>query len=317
LTVAGFCLGCFQAWRRGHRGTFLGWAGATFLFPLFTVLTSGFIGYGIFAALMVLSFALVFYRPRWQAVLALAVLAYLALSTYVTYMRDRDQMREAVWGGQNYSARIVRLEEILARFEFFQPGDERQLQAIDDRLNQNFFVGTAHAQLETGVVAWANGSTLWRALQAVVPRILWPDKPVVAGSGNLVSEFTGLSFAEGTSVGVGQVLEFYINFGRTGVILGFLCFGFVLRFLDWRAARNLHQGDYAGFVLWYLPGLAFMQTGGSLVEVSGTCAASLALVYAVNRFAIPIALPLLAGRDRAPCVPNFYSRDPNHRQPRT
>ncbi|MGH7968126.1 MAG: hypothetical protein ACREIC_05295, partial [Limisphaerales bacterium] len=103
LLVAGCCLGCFFAWRSGRRARFLGWVACTCAFPAFTILTTGFIGYGVFATLMVLSFAIVHYRPRWQALVSLAAMAYVGLSVYVTYMSGRYQMREAVWGGQAYS----------------------------------------------------------------------------------------------------------------------------------------------------------------------------------------------------------------------
>ncbi len=46
-----------------------------------------------------------------------------------------------------------------------------------------------------------------------IPRALWPNKPVVGGSGDLVSTYTGIRFADGTSVGIGQVLESFVNFG--------------------------------------------------------------------------------------------------------
>ena len=302
LIVAGCCMGCFFAWRNRRRARFLSWVACTCLFPAFTILTTGFIGYGVFASLMVLSFAMMIYRPRWQALASLIALAYVALSVYVTYMRGRDQMREAVWGGQAYSTRLGQLREVFARFEFFRPNDGAQLQAIDDRLNQNYLVGAACSQLENGLVPWARGRTIWRAVLALVPRILWPGKPVVAGGENIVSEYTGLSFAEFTSVGVGQVMEFYINFGRLGVIAGFCLLGVLLRFLDWRAALCLQAARHSGFVLWYLPGLAFMQTGGSLVEVSGTCAASVLVALAARR----LDGPFVRGRLRRLALPRRF-----------
>jgi len=296
LTIVGFCLACFQAWQAGRRAQFVAWVGATCTFPVFTILTVGFIGYGAVAAMMVLSFALVHYRPRWQASLGLLLLGYLALSAYVTYMRDRDELRDVVWGGDSYSARATKLKEIFTRFEFFQPGNERQLQAIDGRLNQNYLVGAACTQLDLGIVTFARGWTVWQAVLALVPRIVWPDKPVVAGGGNIVSDYTGITFADDTSVGLGQVMEFYINFGRSGVIIGFFCFGLIVRLLDSQAAKCLDAGDPASFAMWYLPGLSFMQTGGSLVEVSGTFAASVVMVYVVNK----LGLPFILGRRARP-----------------
>lgn len=287
LVVAGCCLGCHEAFQAGRRLWMLSWLAVSGVFPVFTMFSSGFLGYGAFAVLMVQCFGLVHYRPRWQGVLGFVVLGYLGLSLYVTYMRERDNLREAVWGAQPALERAGALARILAEFEWFDPTDSGQLQVIDDRLNQNYLVGAAYANLEAGLLPWAGGQTFWRAVVALVPRLVWPNKPVVAGSGNLVSAYTGIPFADGTSVGLGQVLEFYIGFGRPGVVLGFFLFGLILKGLDWKASRCLKAGDAAGFALWYLPGISFMQTGGTVAEICGTFAASLVLVFAVNRGVLP------------------------------
>ena len=77
---------------------------------------------------------------------------------------------------------------------------------------------------------------------------------MAAGSSDLVSRFTGIQFAAGTSVGIGQVMEFYVNFGTAGTVAGFLLFGVVLTILDSAAGNCLRNGDLHGFVMWFLPG---------------------------------------------------------------
>src|ERR1700734_2977948 len=95
---------------------------------------------------------------------------------------------------------------------------------VDARLNQNWLVGAAVNRLsETD--AFAHGDTLWDAPLALIPRALWPDGPTNAGSGDLVNRYTDIKFGAGTSVGIGQVLEFYANFGTTGVMIGFALMG--------------------------------------------------------------------------------------------
>ena len=282
LLVAGVCLRCWQAYYRGDRGNFMAWAGASLLFPLFTMLTMGFIGYGALAALMVLAFGMVHYRPRWHAVIGLALTMYLGLSVYVTYMRDRTELREVVWGGESYRARLETLGKMFHEFEFFNPGKESHLRAVDERLNQNALAGAAVNNLDSGAVEFARGETLLQAMAALVPRAVWPARPVRAGSPELVSRYSGIDFEPGTSVGVGQVMEFYINFGRWGIMVGFFVYGVMLRLMDWKAGAWLARGDEERFARWYVPGLAFMQAGGSLVEVAGTAAALVVLVWTVN-----------------------------------
>ena len=88
--------------------------------------------------------------------------------------------------------------------------------ALDQRLNQNYLVGMGVMRHREGEAELLYGATV--PFWALIPRAIWPDKPAVGGGGDLVSQFTGIKFAEGTSVGVGQVLEFYMNFGMPGVL---------------------------------------------------------------------------------------------------
>ena len=151
------------------------------------------------------------------------------------------------------------------------------------RFNQNDLVGKAVTQIATGRVEPTNGGTLLAAAAAIIPRILWPSKPSVGGSGSLVSLFTGIRFAEGTSVGVGQVLEFYINWGMTSVIIGFLMFGVILRWVDLQAANYLNAGDYWRYTCWLLPGMGMLQPGGILTEVVASVAGNIVFIFVLHK----------------------------------
>jgi hypothetical protein len=301
LLVVGLCLSCWQAWQQRNTKRLVVTVGCTLLLPLVTIVNSGFLAYGAVAALTVAVFVGSFLRPRWIVILALFLSGYLGLSFYVSYMRDRGDIREVVWGGRPLADRIEQVGETIGNFEWFDPSDPAHLWRIDQRLNQNFFVGVAMNRLELGAERYALGGTIVDSVLALVPRALWPDKPVLAGSGSLVSRYTGFSFAEGTSVGVGQVMEFYINFGTLGVIVGFMVIGTVLTVLDSAARRWLVVGDWRRFALYYLVGVSFLQVGGSLVEVAGTAGASVVTVLLVNQV-LPYFLP--GRRARAPMRPS-------------
>ena len=134
-------------------------------------------------------------------------------------------------------------------------------------LNQNDLVGAAEAHISSGRADYANGETFWVALVAPIPRVLWPGKPEFGGSGNAVAEYTGYSFEAGTSVGLGQALEFFINFGWVGEFWCFVAFGALCRLLDIRAGFALREREFGRFLLFFMPALAFMQSGGALAEV--------------------------------------------------
>jgi hypothetical protein len=276
LVVVGIALCCWQAWRHGDNRKLLLWIAAACLLPFVTIITRGFIGYGTVATLMVLVFVARFIRNRPAVVAASFLLIYVGLSVFVTYMRDRNDIRDVVWGGQAMQARLTQLEATLTNFEWFDPSSQTHLRFIDTRLNQSFLAGLAVVRLSDND-AYAYGRTLWDAVVAFIPRAVWPEKPVTAGSGNLVSEYTGLRFAAGTSVGIGQVMEFYVNFGTVGVLVGFALMGLIVTIMDVAAAERLAKGNLHGFVLWFLPGISLLQVGGSMVEVAASAVAGVAV----------------------------------------
>jgi hypothetical protein len=283
LAVVGLALCCWDSWRQGSRTKLLFWLGLTTLLPFVTIVTRGFISYGAVAAATVLIFVSGFIKTRFIAFAAGFLAAYVGLSVFVTYMRDRGEIRETVWGGQPLQARLAQLEKTIARFEWFDFSNADHLAAVDGRLNQSFLAGLAVNRLSDSG-AYAHGDTLWEALMALVPRALWPEKPVAAGSGNLVTEYTGLRFAAGTSVGIGHVMEFYVNFGTVGVVFGFLMMGLLVTTLDLAAAERLAVNDLQGFVLWFLPGISLLQVGGSLVEMTASAAASIVVALITNKY---------------------------------
>ena len=283
LVVAGLGLCCWQARKERNYKMLQFWLAMTLLLPFITIVTRGFIGYGAVAALSVLVFTSTFVRSRSLLLVGGILLGYLGISVYVTYMRDRGEIREVVWGGQSFQDRVDRIATTVKNFEWFDPSNNDHLKRVDGRLNQSYLAGLAVSRL-SDVGGYGHGATLWEALLALIPRALWPDKPVSAGSGNLASDYTGVQFAQGTSVGIGQVMEFYVNFGTLGVVIGFVIMGLLVTTLDKMAAASLAHNDLHSFILWYLPGLSLLQVGGSLVEVTSSAVASIIVAYAANRY---------------------------------
>lgn len=256
--------------------------------PAMTLLASGFLSYGQAAAIAVLAFSIYYMKPRWPFLLLMPLMAYVGLSFFVTYMRDRSQMRELMWEEeQELGARVDQLSGTLKTFEWFDPQNESHLFLIDGRLNQNFLVGAGIEFLSGGYAKFALGQTVGNAVIALIPRVFWPGKPGTGGSGSLVSDYTGIEFAEGTSVGVGPVLEWYINWGTGGVLVGFLLLGTAIGIADVTAGRYLQEGDWRGFCTWYLPGLALIDVAGSLAEVIPSTAAGFLTSWLVHKYLVP------------------------------
>ena len=285
LTVAGACLGLYAGRVSGDRAMLLKWLVVACMFPFSTLVSSAFLGFGVFSLLVVVSFAVSLFRPRWWAVIPFFVALYVGMSIFVTYARDRDEYRAATWivGGASLDDRVSRVFKMFTEFEMIDFGNPQHRRKIDDRLNQNVLVGAAEAHIASGRAEFARGETLWTALVAPIPRIIWPNKPIFGGSGNLVADYTGIVFDDTTSVGIGQPLEFFINAGWKGVFLCFVLFGAICRRFDMYAGQALQSGDFRRFMLFFLPATGLLQAGGAFAEVVATSVASFfAAVIAVT-----------------------------------
>jgi hypothetical protein len=272
----------------------------------------GFIGYGVGAATLVWVFVFVHYRPRWFSVFTLIFFIYGGLTTYINYMASRDAIRSSVWGQKTLDRRLDIITKTIANFEFFDPLSNDHMELLDMRLNQNHLVGLCSEYMAAKKMPPTYGSTLAIAATAWIPRILWPDKPRTGGSGTVVSYYTGLTFAENTSVGVGQVMEYYINFGYLGVFLGFMVFGSIVRYFDIQASHHLINRDYWGYASWLLPSIGFMQSGGNSAEIVASVTSSALFVVLLNKFYFSKCY--LSGPERVRTAPSLLV---TRRQPRS
>jgi hypothetical protein len=252
--------------------------------PFVTLIQGGFLGGGTSWAMVIVSFLFAQSKRKLVYFLFAPAVFFGGLSVFVNYMAAREEIRQLVWYQQaGIGDRLNLVLDSFRNFEWFDSSNFRHRKAIDDRLNQNHFIGIAVARLELGVVEYASGDTLGKVAMGLVPRIVWPDKPPVGGGGSMVHDFTGIEFAEGTSIGAGAAFEFYVNFGTLGVIGGFLLYGWLIGRIDLSAIKYLRQGDQRRFLLWFLPGLALLgAAAGNLLEIVMGTLSSVITAYSIG-----------------------------------
>lgn len=325
LPLVGMTLGCWQAWQTNNRRALAGWLAVAFLWPFITMANQGFLGFGVLWVIVVIAFVVQFVGFQKRLILPILLVGYLTLSFYVAYMQNRDDIRAAVWNPEtSLTQRVDSVFDSFDDFEWFDIRNQNHLIPIDKRQMHNFLVGIAMERISRGDVDYALGETIWQSVLMLVPRVLWPDKSIRTGGSSLVTQYTGIAFYGGTSIGTSQVLEFYINFGVFGVILGFLILGALFAVMDETATRNLRRGDWQRFALWYLPAIGLLQPANTLVSLTAASVSDLIAIVLVNSFFIPVFLgksthaslsdPLLA--HRAPYGRNkaiFRSAPPNRR----
>jgi hypothetical protein len=288
LVVVGLCLRFWVAIKVRNGLRFWGMLALLPIIPLATLIQGGFLGFGTYWVLAIVTFLFAQSNRRFLYIVLAPVVLYVGLSIFVNYMAARNEIRQLVWYQQaDIGDRLDRIVSIFREFEWFDLSNWRHRRIINSRLNQNDFIGVAAVRLETNAVEYAYGSTIGDMVIGLIPRALWPEKPSVGGGGAVVHHFTGITFAEGTSVGAGQVFEFYVNFGRLGVVGGFLLYGWLCGRMDLRVAESLRQQDQSQFVFWFLPSLALLQPGGNLVEI---------VVTAVSSFIVALGIAYLLRR---------------------
>jgi len=121
-------------------------------------------------------------------------------------------------------------------------------------------------------VPFAGGETLWRALySAFMPRFLAPDKLRAGGVENYVRYAGGKGYGE-TSINIGQIAEFYANFGYFGGLIayafeGFL-FGLYIRWMYRVLQRDAFGIAWFGMLLGGIGdiGVEVLEFVGSLVK---------------------------------------------------
>jgi hypothetical protein len=275
LWMLAVMLGLRAAVKHGSLKMGAMWLAALIVYPVTMLLVGGFLSYGSFAAIIVVSILAISVEKSWKVVIGLIICVYLGLNVFVNYFTHRNAVRDEVWGGAPLSDRVDVTLNIIRDFEWYDSGNRKQVVAINERLNQNVFVGLAATRIDQGSVDYLDGRSVWEGLIALVPRAVWPEKPVVAGSPKVVSEMTGLTLDENTSFGIGNVMEFQINFGVFGLIIGFFLLGFLLRALDRHAAVSLRRADFGSAIVSFLPAIALINPGGSVVEMASGGAAAL------------------------------------------
>jgi hypothetical protein len=250
------------------------------LLPSATLVTGGFLSFGTYWVLSIVAFVYTITRRRIWFYAAAPPVVFLGLSLFVTYMGQRAGIREVEWNEQlDLFERLDRASSIVTNFELLDLGSPLQAAALNDRLNQNSLVGVAVTRHEAGWYDFAYGATV--PLWALIPRAVWPGKPTVGGGGDIVSDFTGFDFPAGTSIGAGQVFEFYVNFGIPGVLIGFLGLGYLLMWLDQGIMRALVANETRELVVRAMPGLMLMQPEGNLLEILVGCVAAYSVAHLV------------------------------------
>jgi hypothetical protein len=200
----------------------------------FRVVAAGFFGGTAMTGLFLCS--LIFMArgisPRAWVYLGLAL--YLMLIPYGIWISGRSKLRAAIMANASLLERAEAFDfegDSPLLFNLFDPDDVKRIQ---HRIDQSHLLAAVivHTPAKEPY-AWGETMTE-NVLIALIPRFIWPSKPLASGGSEFVSRYTGMTFDKKTSVGVNYLFEFYVNFGPIGTVIGLLLLGLACGVLEYK-----------------------------------------------------------------------------------
>ena len=279
IWILGVLVGLQDSVRRRNNLLTVIWLGVMLVFPVITLFRAGFLSFGSVPVFIILSGLVIFTRSWRRVCIAIPVVAVGFSSLFLGYFQYRDEFRSVLGQGGGVEVRVKKSVDMASSIAIFDPKNMAHFDAFDLRLNQNFFVGRAVEYIEEGTVDYLYGRSIWEGAISLIPRIVWPSKPVYGGSPGIIMEMTGFAVNDETSMGVGNVMEFYINFGIWSLIIGFVILGGLFGWLDRHAAVGIRNGELTKALVYFLPAVAMIHPNGSIVELVG--GAGVALIAAL------------------------------------
>lgn len=235
FTSAGLVLLTTMAFRRGG----VWWLILGAMFTMDVVAAMGvFSKLPIILSVLPCVFGYLLYRPGVKAlpwILVFIGCVYLASNSYVTYCRKHGLGQE------------ISMSTRMELGKSFFDSDRNEVEDVN--ATQNWWTRLNYANVQSFAMRefdyGSPGDSVELALIAPIPRILWPEKPIIESGTGLYKRLTG---QESASFGIGFFTEAYWNGGWWYVILSAAAIGWVFGTVTLAFAKEQSVGN-----LWVLP----------------------------------------------------------------
>lgn len=226
----------------------LRWRGLALLLAVTLTLVELAVGTLLFAKTEVLitivfsTLALWYNRPSY---LRLGICFLIALSIYASLGNLVLFGREEIIRRYASADAAVSPDERFQIMKRYFAGDTSQWDYVRGDSQQSLY-RLSYVNVAATVVDWHDrgkpGESLKFAFIAMIPRIIWPDKPVISNVGERTyQKITGYT---GTSYSPGLFAEAYWNFGWSGIPMTMFPFGVFLGFLSRLAITVMKRGQW-------------------------------------------------------------------------
>lgn len=244
------------------------------------------------------------YRPTFRAWIGFAFIFAVTLYLGVVWSAIKMDYRERLSGGLGAQSQVVAIgmeERVESFVELVGTVDDRVLsEGAEAMLGRLAYVEyTAYVLDYVPAVRDHERGALWGAafMHVLMPRILFPNKPVLTDETEITETYTGLNLGagSGTSISIGIVGESYIDFAEVGVVAFGLFFGLLIglayrHFITQRRYGVLAQGMAVALCM------SFGTVENGAVKTLGSLL-TFAIVYSISwRLLMPWLTPWLTAQ---------------------
>lgn len=234
LARVGLCILLIHTFHTGRWTRFFTALGIFTAISIAGSLASGFTFIRINALVPLAAIWLVSVGFRLRSLVAFLVIAVAATSAVTAWLDSRDVIRsgalENLPAGEKVGAFFSEYIEHLSL-----PTPDVLLETVRERVDMTEILSSQVAY-QPDIEPYAYGETVLSAFFTLIPRVLWPDKPQVAGGSTFVSQYSGVlrPFDDSTSIGLPYPFELYANGGPILVIVGLALIGYICARLELR-----------------------------------------------------------------------------------
>lgn len=270
---------------RGIRGRISLWVGLSIALPFYYLFMTGFMSYGFQAFIIISVFFMAVIMKRSPSTVkfipALIVVLYALVSLLVVWLSFRTELRAVLWSDAGFIERFDALWLAFSKSTLLNPFNFESVDHVVTRANHGLWVGKVIEYHELHPELRLHGSGLLLSLVAWVPRFIWPGKPEAGGT-LMLETHAGHEFSSNVTFGAGQVIDFYVNFGWAGVIIGFFLMGLLVGFIDRYAARALKSGNLIIAAKFFVLGLCLTRSLSEVFFLMSSGVFALAIFSAVQ-----------------------------------
>lgn len=223
----------------------------------------------------------------------------LSFAFLTVYQGIKQEYREYAWGTSLSSkeklAVLTNLITIESFTELFKsnPNENESLMATISRLNQGWQTSMVYARVPSRVDFEKGNDLANDIFSSLLPRFLWPQKRTV-NDPERFEYYTGYRLNGITSMSIGVLGDYYVNFGFEGSLVALYLFGLFLGLLTrWYYRRFFSKNPinliWLPFIFSYLirPGNEFYMVFNHIIK-------ALIVFYFIRKFLYPYIEKLLS-----------------------